>query len=326
PASRGDGAGWEETEPDGKPSMPNRAELAAFLRRRPHRLHPADVGLPGTGPRRTPGLRRQEVAQLAGISVDYYIRLEQGRGSHPSRQVLGALARAFMLTADERDYLFRTAGELPPHLERPTSTPPEAVRHLLDAMDGVPAYVVDAKGDVVAWNRLARHFVGDLDQAPPERRNLLRWIFGHAAADPAWDDEHTVAFAAAMVADLRAAYGRYSGDPGIEALVDELLAASDRFADMWSARGAAAPPDREARRPPGAGAAGVRVPAARRPRHRPAPHRLLRGAGLPDPGGLPPAAGRGAARDGHRPGLHRRARRHGPGRHKALTLTLSPPR
>src|SRR5690606_9798411 len=236
PASRGDGAGWEETEPDGKPSMPNRAELAAFLRRRPHRLHPADVGLPGTGPRRTPGLRRQEVAQLAGISVDYYIRLEQGRGSHPSRQVLGALARAFMLTADERDYLFRTAGELPPHLERPTSTPPEAVRHLLDAMDGVPAYVVDAKGDVVAWNRLARHFVGDLDQAPPERRNLLRWIFGHAAADPAWDDEHTVAFAAAMVADLRAAYGRYSGDPGIEALVDELLAASDRFADMWSAR------------------------------------------------------------------------------------------
>jgi transcriptional regulator with XRE-family HTH domain len=95
----------------------NRAELAAFLRGRRARLSPRQVGLPGAGSpghRRTPGLRRQEVAQLAGMSVDYYIRLEQGRGPHPSRQVLSALARALMLTADERDYLFRVAGESPP--------------------------------------------------------------------------------------------------------------------------------------------------------------------------------------------------------------------
>ena len=101
----------------------NRAELAAFLRARRARLSPRQVGLPAAGApghRRTPGLRRQEVAQLAGMSVDYYIRLEQGRGPHPSRQVLSALARALMLTADERDYLFRVAGESPPPVAGPS--------------------------------------------------------------------------------------------------------------------------------------------------------------------------------------------------------------
>src|SRR5262249_53069639 len=99
--------------------MLNRGELATFLRRRRSRLRPADVGLPSAGRRRTPGLRRQEVAQLAGISVDYYIRLEQARGPHPSRQVLTAIARALMLTADEREYLFRMAGESPPAVAGP---------------------------------------------------------------------------------------------------------------------------------------------------------------------------------------------------------------
>src|SRR5580692_4107332 len=92
----------------------NSPDLAEFLRARRTRISPRDAGLPETGRRRTPGLRRQEVAQLAGMSVDYYIRLEQARGPHPSRQVLSALARALMLTADERDYLFRIAGESPP--------------------------------------------------------------------------------------------------------------------------------------------------------------------------------------------------------------------
>src|SRR5215468_4174481 len=94
--------------------MRNGADLATFLLTRRHRLRPADVGLPEVGRRRTPGLRRQEVAQLAGMSVDYYIRLEQARGPHPSRQVLAALGRALVLTADEREYLFRLAGESPP--------------------------------------------------------------------------------------------------------------------------------------------------------------------------------------------------------------------
>src|SRR5215211_7825774 len=111
-----------------------RAELAAFLRSRRARLHPGDVGLPNGGRRRTPGLRRQEVAQLAGMSIDYYIRLEQARGPHPSRQVLSALARALMLTRDEREYMFRIAGESPPPVVGPSRELPSAIRHLLDGL------------------------------------------------------------------------------------------------------------------------------------------------------------------------------------------------
>src|SRR6202044_1808174 len=128
--------------------MVNRAELAEFLRARRARLSPREAGLPETGRRRTPGLRRQEVAQLAGMSVDYYIRLEQARGPHPSAQILAALSRALMLTADEREYLFRLAGESPPAVLRPTREISPGLRSLLDSMPDTPAYVVDAKYDV----------------------------------------------------------------------------------------------------------------------------------------------------------------------------------
>jgi len=142
----------------------NRAELAAFLRARRARLSPRQAGLPEAGSpgrRRTPGLRRQEAAQLAGMSVDYYIRLEQGRGPHPSRQVLSALARALMLTADERDYLFRLASQSPPPVAGPSREITPGIRHLLDSLPETPAYVVDAAYNVLAWNRLATHFIGN---------------------------------------------------------------------------------------------------------------------------------------------------------------------
>jgi transcriptional regulator with XRE-family HTH domain len=139
--------------------MLNRAELAKFLRARRDRLSPTDVGLPGGERRRTAGLRRQEVAQLAGISIDYYIRLEQGRGPHPSRQVLSALARALMFSRDEREYLFRIAGEQPPVTAGPSRELTPGIRYLLDSLPYTPAYVVDAKYDVLAWNRLATHFI-----------------------------------------------------------------------------------------------------------------------------------------------------------------------
>ncbi|MDG4822708.1 helix-turn-helix transcriptional regulator [Asanoa sp. WMMD1127] len=213
----------------------NRQELAAFLRSRRARLRPGDVGLPagGAGPRRTPGLRRQEVAELARISIDYYIRLEQGRGPQPSRQVLGALARALMLTADEREYLFRMAGEPPPVVVGPSRELLPAIRHLLDTMPLTPAYVVDAKYDLLAWNALATRFIGDLSAHPPADRNMLRWMFRQSVDDPHWRDEDALAFTAASVADVRAAYARYPGDPGIEALVTELLGLSPQFARMW---------------------------------------------------------------------------------------------
>jgi transcriptional regulator with XRE-family HTH domain len=213
----------------------NRAGLAAFLRARRARLSPRQVGLPEAGSpgrRRTPGLRRQEVAQLAGLSVDYYIRLEQGRGPHPSRQVLSALARALMLTADERDYLFRVAGESPPPVPGPSREVTPGIRHLLDSMPDTPAYVVDAAYNVLAWNRLATHFVGDLSRS--EDRNMIRWTFRREPADVIWTDEHFTRFTRATVADLRAAYARYPGDAAIESLVTEMLALSPQFAQMWA--------------------------------------------------------------------------------------------
>jgi len=209
-----------------------RAELAAFLRARRARLTPRQAGLPEVGPRRTPGLRRQEVAQLAGLSVDYYIRLEQARGPHPSRQVLSALARALMLTADERDYLFRVVGQSPPPVPSPGREITAGIRHLLDSMPGTPAYVVDAAYNVLAWNRLATFFIGDLSGY--EDRNMIRWTFLRAPRDTVWDDADFVRFTRSTVADLRAAYARYPGDPGIDSLVTELLALSPRFAAMWA--------------------------------------------------------------------------------------------
>jgi transcriptional regulator with XRE-family HTH domain len=214
--------------------MINRAELAAFLRTRRDRLRPRDVGLPGGQRRRTPGLRRQEVAELAGLSVDYYIRLEQGRGPRPSRQVLAALARALMLTTDEREYLFRMAGEEPSPVPGPRRDVPPGIQYLIDSLTEVPAYVVSAKYDILAWNRLASYFVGDLADVSPDERNMVRWMFARAADDSYWDDEHAVAFTRSVVADLRAAYAKYPGERSIEALVGELLALSPRFAGLWS--------------------------------------------------------------------------------------------
>ncbi|MGK5738588.1 helix-turn-helix transcriptional regulator [Micromonospora sp. URMC 103] len=211
-----------------------RDELAAFLRSRRARLRPAEVGLPDGVRRRTPGLRRQEVAQLAGMSVDYYVRLEQGRGPHPSRQVLAALARALLLTRDEREYLFRVAGESPPPAVGPSREVGAGLRHFIDAMAETPAYLVDASYQILAWNRLATYFVGDLATVPPEDRNMVRWMFRQPATDTHWTDPDLLRFTRSSVADLRAAYGRYPHDPGLRQLVTELLGTSPRFAGLWA--------------------------------------------------------------------------------------------
>lgn len=216
----------------GNVTTANRAELAVFLRTRRARLAPRDAGLPAVGRRRTPGLRRQEVAQLAGMSIDYYIRLEQGRGPQPSRQVLSALARALMLKADERDYLFRMAGEAPPQPVRPSREITPGIRNLLDSMPTTPAYVVDAAYNILAWNPLATHFIGNLEGHAD--RNMIRWTFLRSPADVVWSDEHFLSFTRSTVADLRANYARYPGDPEVEGLVSEMLALSPQFAEMWA--------------------------------------------------------------------------------------------
>lgn len=173
---------------------------------------------------------------MAGMSIDYYIRLEQGRGPTPSAQVLAALTRALLLSMDERDYLFRLVGETPPVTRSPSQEVPSAVRILLDSLPHTPAYVLDAKYEVLAWNRLATYFTGDLGNVSPQQRNILRWIFRTGDDEDArWNDPDALSFARASVADLRAAYAQYPGDAGISRLVNDLLETSAPFADIWAA-------------------------------------------------------------------------------------------
>ncbi|MFB4264685.1 helix-turn-helix transcriptional regulator [Nonomuraea sp. GTA35] len=211
----------------------NRDELAEFLRVRRAHVTPADVGLPAGGSRRTPGLRRQEVAQLAGMSIDYYIRLEQGRGPHPSRQVLNALSRALMLGQDERTHLFHLADQPldPPRIREDV---PGSLLHLIAFLEEVPAYVLDARYDIRAWNTMAGVLMGDLDATPPDRRNVIRWVFMSPDIAEHLTDEEKGRFARASVADLRIAAGRYPEDRAIQALVAEMLALSPEFAELWS--------------------------------------------------------------------------------------------
>lgn len=207
--------------------------MAAFLRSRRARVQPADVGLrPGTR-RRTPGLRREEIAHLAGMSVDYYIRLEQGRGPHPSRQILGALARALRLTDDECAHLHNLAGEFLGPSEGPSQEVPPGIRHLLERMDDTPAYVLNARYDILAWNPLAAALMTDFAAMEPRDRNVARWLFTGPPIELYDTDPYVHELARATVADLRVASGRYPGDPGIAELVAELRGACPLFARLW---------------------------------------------------------------------------------------------
>lgn len=215
----------------------NRGELAAVLRRARERVQPEHVGLAAGPHRRTPGLRREEVAMLAGISVDYVVRLEQGRGPVPSSQVLGALARALRLDVDERDELFHLAGTTPPGPGTIQMHVRPSVLRLIDRFADLPAVVVSAKGDVLAWNAMASALHGDWSALPPERRNINRLRFLPDPDDPprssvgATDDER--ATAEHLVAGLRAAAARYPDDPGLERLLRDLRRGSAEFAALW---------------------------------------------------------------------------------------------
>ncbi|WP_238014743.1 helix-turn-helix transcriptional regulator [Dactylosporangium sp. AC04546] len=208
----------------------DRDQLAEFLKGRRARVRPADAGLPDGGRRRTPGLRREEVARLAGISVDYYARLEQGRGPRPSRHVLAALARALRLFDDERDYLFQVAGEQPGPPAGPSAVVSPGIRHLLDRLDDTPAFVIDAKYELLAWNRMAVRLMGDPDA---HGRNLIWNAFCGPWPLDADSPPEAQAFADECVADLRAASVRYPGDPGIRSLIARLRAASPEFVRRW---------------------------------------------------------------------------------------------
>ena len=211
----------------------DRQQLADFLKVRRAAIRPGDVGLPEGPRRRAPGLRRQEVAQFAGISIEYYIRLEQARGPKPSRQVLGGLARALVLDRDERSHLFYLAGELPDTVSSSREVPP-SIRNMLAGLDDYPAYVVDACYDILAWNDLTDVLMGYLSQLTPKERNILRTSFtGPFTAELLTDPAHQ-AFLRDCVADVRAELARNPGDVELRSLVDELLRASPEFGVMWA--------------------------------------------------------------------------------------------
>lgn len=193
------------------------------------------MGLAPGARRRTPGLRREEVASLAGMSVDYYTRLEQSRGPHPSRQMLTALARALRLTDDERDHLFHLAGEEPPRRESVPQHVRPGLLLILDRLHDTPAQVVTDCGEVLAQNAMASALTGDASARPPRERNLLRRFFLDPAARTLFPPEDFAEHARAHVANLRAVAAARPDDPVPRALVAELRAGSAEFARLWEA-------------------------------------------------------------------------------------------
>jgi len=213
--------------------MDTRRELGEFLKSRRARLRPEEVGIPIVGQRRVPGLRREELAQLAGVSADYYVRLEQGRAGHPSESVLDSIASALRLDDAERAHLNDLAR---PTRRRRRSARPERVRPelqlLLDALDHVPAVVLGRRMDVLAWNRLAAALIVDFGSLSPEQRNMPRLVFLDDSAGPLYPDWQQAA--RDTVAFLRLQAGRHPDDPALAELIGELSMKSEDFRRWWA--------------------------------------------------------------------------------------------
>ncbi|WP_405966711.1 helix-turn-helix transcriptional regulator [Streptomyces sp. NBC_00015] len=222
----------------------DRRELADFLRGRRERITPADVGLPAGSRRRTPGLRREEVAQLAFISTEYYTRLEQARAPHPSREVLAQIARALRLSDAERDHLHHLAGTPPGPPPGPSREVRQSIVDLLHRLPRAAAIVLSATYEVIAWNDLAAALLEDFSALPRRDRNLVRraflepWRDGTRLYSVSDADE----FARTAAQHLRGAAGRYPGDLELTALIDELLTGSAEFAELWAAHEVTARP------------------------------------------------------------------------------------
>ncbi|MGW0548331.1 helix-turn-helix transcriptional regulator [Streptomyces altiplanensis] len=218
--------------------------FGALLRAWRDRLSPADAGLTATAGRRAPGLRREELAQLAGLSVDYVLRLEQSRAKNPSAQVVGALARALQLSRTERDQLYRSAGLLPPQDGTVSTHVPPGIQRLTARLGDVPIGVFTADWTLVWWNTLWSALHGDPTVLPEAERNLARALFGNGAAHasmlPVQSERGQDAFEVSIVADLKDAASRYPADAQLDRLVHDLREESGAFAHHWATRTAAA--------------------------------------------------------------------------------------
>lgn len=212
---------------------PERREFALFLRARRAEISPQQAGVISDGPfRRVTGLRREEVAQRAGISVDYYTRLEQARLPAPSRAVLDALAEALLLDADQHDYLCQLADRAPGRRPR-AQLVPAPVRAVMADLKTTPALVLGRFMQILAWNALAAELLTDFSAVPPSQRNYLRMIFLHHQMRerlPDWERS-----AAECVAVMRMDAGRYPNDPQLAILLNELRDADPDFEQWWTA-------------------------------------------------------------------------------------------
>jgi transcriptional regulator with XRE-family HTH domain len=218
-----------------------RRELGAFLRSRRERLSPEDLGLAPGARRRTPGLRREEVAQLAGVGVTWYTWLEQGRQINASVQVLDAVARTLRLDGTEQAHLYRLAGVpvVPaPEADRMCPLPPE-VQTILDALHPLPASVYNGRYDLVAWNQAYASLFPNLVRSPPGERNALWHLFVCPNCCNHFVNHETEL--PRMVATLRSAFARHPGEPAWTNFVHRLSVASPRFAAMWARQDVAEP-------------------------------------------------------------------------------------
>ncbi|MFF5563016.1 helix-turn-helix domain-containing protein [Streptomyces sp. NPDC012623] len=223
----------QTARPDG---LDRRAELSEFLRTRRARLKPEDVGIPSHGRhRRVPGLRREELSQLAGVSVAYYTRLEQGNGRNVSAEVLDSIARALRLTDAEHAHLTHLAK--PKQQRRKYRVPRQqqvrvALRQLLESMEGMPAYIGGARSEILAWNRMAAAMFGDWGKLPPAERNWARLTFlspDYRELFLDWESK-----ASDMVSYLRLYAGQHPQDPDLSTLVGELSVQSEEFRRLWA--------------------------------------------------------------------------------------------
>ncbi|MFF5028331.1 helix-turn-helix domain-containing protein [Streptomyces collinus] len=225
----------EQPEAGAGRALDRRAELSEFLRSRRARLKPEDVGLPDFGRhRRVPGLRREELAQLAGVSVAYYTRLEQGNGRNVSAEVLDSIARALRLSDAEHAHLTHLA-KPKAHKKRPAGRQQQvraALCQLLDTMDGVPAYVVGRRAEILAWNRMAAALFGDWGQLPAGDRNWARLVFLRPEYRELFVDWEQKAID--IVCALRMDAGCFPDDPRLSTLVGELSVKSEEFRRLWA--------------------------------------------------------------------------------------------
>jgi transcriptional regulator with XRE-family HTH domain len=209
-----------------------RRELSEFLRTRRERLVPAQVGLPPGRRRRTPGLRREEVAQLAGVGVTWYTWLEQGRDIQPSRQVLEAVARTLRLDPHERSHLFRLANVPAPEVTKDCAAVPPEIQLMLTQLEPFPACVKNARSDILAYNRTYDRMLGGLSAVPVERRNTTLLLFtdpGLRERSVDWETK-----APMLVAQFRAAMSRHVGEPAWKELLRTLQRESPEFAELWT--------------------------------------------------------------------------------------------